>query len=195
MAENFEQTTVATDTVATVEHPAEAHAYVESSALGLTSSAWVALAMIGVIAILIWKKVPAVIGGALDKKIHQIRAQLDEAASLRAEAEAIKAEYEAKAAAAAQEAQAIVAQARSDADAIIAKATADSNALIERRGRIAEEKIAAAERGAIAEVRAKAAEVAAEAASRLIADNHGAANDRVLIDSAISGIGTSTRLN
>ena len=40
---------------------------------------------------------PAAIGKALDKKIAAIRDQLDEAAALRKEAEALKAEYEAKA--------------------------------------------------------------------------------------------------
>jgi F-type H+-transporting ATPase subunit b len=64
----------------------------------------VALAMLVVMAILVWKKVPAAIGRALDKKIAGIREQLDEAAQLRAEAEAIKAEYEAKAAQAGAEA-------------------------------------------------------------------------------------------
>ena len=63
--------------------PAEHHA--EPTAFGLTPPMWVALAMVAVFAILLWKRVPALIGKALDRKIAGIREQLDEAATLRAE--------------------------------------------------------------------------------------------------------------
>jgi len=171
---------------------AAGHHTPDPTALGMDATGWVALAMLAVIGIMLWKKVPAAIGGALDKKIAGIRTQLDEAASLRAEAEAIKAEYQAKAAAAAKEAEAILAHARDEADQIVAKAKTDASSLIERRGRMAEDKIAAAERTAIAEVRAKAADAAAAAAAALIAKGHDAAADKALVDRAISGIG---RLN
>jgi F-type H+-transporting ATPase subunit b len=173
-------------------HTEAAHHAPSPSALGFDATGWVAIAMLAVIAIMIWKKVPAAIAGALDKKIAGIRAQLDEAASLRAEAEAIKTEYQAKAAAAAKEAEAILAHARDEADQIVAKAKSDAGNLIERRGRMAEDKIAAAERAAIAEIRAKAADAAATAAATLIAKGHDATADKALIDRAISDIG---RLN
>lgn len=178
--------TDAAATTATVEHaaPAAEH-HADPVGLGMNATAWVSLAMIVVIALLLWKKVPAAIGGALDKKIATIKAQLDEAASLRAEAEALKAEYEKKAAAAAREAGEIVAHARSEAEAIVAKAKEDASALIERRGRMAQDKIAAAERTAVAEVRAKAAAAATAAAAALIADAHDKDADKALVDQAI----------
>lgn len=178
-----------TDSTATVAHeasPAEHH--VDPTALGLNATAWVSLAMICVILLLLVKKVPALIGSSLDKKIDTIRAQLDEAAALRAEAEAIKAEYERKSAAATKEAADIVAHARSEADAIVERAKADASALIERRTRMAEDKIAAAERSAVAEVRAKAASAAAAAATALIADAHDASVDKALVDQTIGGL-------
>src|SRR5687767_3085185 len=70
----------------------------EPTVLGLGGAWFVAAAMLAVFALLIWKKVPSTIGKALDKKIGAIRQQLDEAAQLRAEAEALRSEYEAKAA-------------------------------------------------------------------------------------------------
>lgn len=164
--------------------------HIDPTALGMTATAWVSLAMVVVIVLLLWKKVPAIIGSSLDKKIAAIRANLDEAAALRADAEKIKAEYEAKAKAAANEADAMLAHARSEADAIVAQAKADASALIERRGKMAEDKIAAAERGAIAEVRAKAASAAAAAAASLISQNHNAKADKALVDQAIEGLGT-----
>src|SRR5688572_13559652 len=87
------------ETHATTEaHGGAAGHHVEPTAFGLTPPGWIALAMIAVFAILLWKRVPALIGRALDKKIAGIREQLDEAATLRAEAEALKAEYEARSA-------------------------------------------------------------------------------------------------
>lgn len=178
------------ETTATVEHAPAAEHHVDPTALGLNATAWVSLAMIVVIALLLAKKVPAVIGGALDRKIATIKAQLDEAASLRAEAEALKAEYEAKSAAAAKEADEIVAHARGEAEAIVAKAKVDATALIERRSRMAQDKLAAAERAAVAEVRAKAAAAATAAATALIEAGHDKAADKPLIDQAIAGIGS-----
>lgn len=169
----------------TVEH------HVDPTALGMTATAWVSLAMVIVILLLLWKKVPAIIGSSLDKKIASIRANLDEAAALRADAEKLKAEYEAKAQAAAREAEEMLAHARSEAQAIVEQAKVDAGALIERRGKMAEDKIAAAERGAIAEVRAKAASAAAGAAAVIIAQRNDAKTDKVLIDSAIDSLGTA----
>ncbi len=180
--------TTAAEAVGSAEH------HVDPTALGMNATAWVSLAMIFVILILLWKKVPAVIGASLDKKIAGIRAQLDEASSLRADAEALRAEYEGKARAAAGEAETMLAHAREEAESIVAQARIDAASLIERRGKMAEDKIAAAERTAISEVRAKAASVAASAAATLIAQRHDAAADQALVDSTITGLGT-TRLN
>ena len=168
--------------------------HVDPTAIGMNATAWVSLAMIVVIVLMIWKKVPAIIGSSLDKKIASIRANLDEAAALRADAEKIRAEYEAKAKAAAKDVEDMLAHARSEAEAIVSQARADAASLIERRGKMAEDKIAAAERGAIAEVRARAASAAATAASALIAERHDAKADKPLVDDAIASLG-GVRLN
>jgi F-type H+-transporting ATPase subunit b len=163
--------------------------HAEPAALGLDATAWVALAMLVVIGIMLWKKVPAAIGKALDKKIAGIREQLDEAARLRAEAEAIRAEYEAKAAAAGAEAETMLERARHEAEGIRAQAEQDAANLIERRTRMAEDKIAAAERSALDQVRAQAVAAAAAAAERLIREQHDAAADRTMVDQTIAGLG------
>lgn len=194
VAENLSHA-ASSETMAATQAHGGAGEHADPTALGLNATAWVALAMLAVIGIMIWKKVPALIGSALDKKIAAIRLQLDEAAKLRAEAEALKAEYQAKAKAAAGEAEAILAHAREEAETIVAQARTDAAALIERRGKMAEDKIAAAERAAIAEVRATAANAAAAAATKLIAERHDGSADKALVDQTIAGIGTSTRLN
>jgi F-type H+-transporting ATPase subunit b len=174
---------------ASTEHSGE-HAYVPGPyALGLDSTGWVALAMIAVIALMLWKKVPALIGRQLDGKIAAIREQLDEAAKLRAEAEALKAEYEAKAKSAEADAAAMREHAHEEAQQIVAKAEADAADLMTRRAKMAEDKIAAAERSAIAEVRARAASAAAAAAAELVAQRHDAAADKSIVDRTIAGLG------
>jgi len=168
-------------------HGAVPHA--DPQALGLDATAWVALAMLVVIAIMLWKKVPAAVGKALDRKIETIRNQLDEASRLRAEAEALKAEYGARLSAAGAEAEALLKQARHEADLVVEQAKADAEALVERRQRMAEDKIAAAERAAVAEVRARAANAAAAAAAALIAEKHDAKADKGLVDQTIAALG------
>ena len=165
---------------------AEGHA--EPGVLGLDSYQWVALAMSVLIAVFIWKKVPGIITGGLDTKIAAIRSALDEAKTLRAEAEALRAEYAAKIASAEKDAEAMLAGAREEADAILAKAEADSEVMVARRQKMAEDKIAAAERAAIAEVKAKAVTAAAAASRRLIAERHDGAADKKLADEVIASL-------
>lgn len=167
--------------------------HAEPAFLGINAGGFVALSMMAVIAIMLWKGVPKAIGRALDNKIASIRIHLDEAAKLRAEAEALRAEYQAKAASAQSKADAILAHARAEAEVILADAKTHTEQLIQRRARMAEDKIAAAERAAIAEVRATAADAAARAAAALIAERHDADSDKALVDKTIAGLGQ--RLN
>jgi F-type H+-transporting ATPase subunit b len=134
--------------------------HAEPTALGLAADGWVAMAMLVLFALMIWKGVPAAIGRALDRKIAGIRQQLDEAAQLRAEAAGI-----------------------------ISQAESDAAALVERRTRMAEDKIGAAERAALDQVRARAASVAAAAAERLIRERLDAGVDKALVDATIAELG------
>lgn len=148
----------------------------------------VAIAMALVIALMLWKKVPAAIGKSLDAKIAAIREQLDEAKALRAEAEALKTEYEAKSKAATKDAEAIVARANEEAEAIVTKAAADAKALVARKKAMAEAKIEAEARAAMDEIKATAASAAAAAAAAIIAEKGDAAMDAKLTDEAIASI-------
>ena len=174
---------------AIVTAPGAAEHHEEATLYGLNGTVVVSLAMLVFIAILLWKKVPGVVTGALDKQIADIRRQLDEAKTLRAEAEALRDSYTAKIADAENAAGAMLEHAQAEADALIAKANVDAAELVDRRGRMAEDKIAAAERAALAQVRAHAADAAARAATALIAERHDAGADRALVDRTISGLG------
>lgn len=175
-----------------------AEAYTEVDATGVAHSdpeLWgqapyqiVGWAMLLLILIMVWKKVPRAIIGGLDKKIADIRDQLDEAKKLRAEAEMLRDEYAAKIVDAEKDAEAMVEHARNEADAILVRAEEDSKVMIELRRRMAEDKIAGAERAALADVRERAAQAATTASRHLIAKNHSADSDMELADSLISSI-------
>jgi len=169
--------------VATVEHGGGA-SHEAPNFMGLEAPWFIALAF----AILAWKRVPAAIGRALDTKIALIRDQLAEAESLRTEAEALRAEYEKKAKSVEKDRKALLERAKHEADEIVAKAKADAEAMVERRTRMAEDKIAAEERQAIEGLRAAAATAATRAAARLIAERHDAKTDEQLVDQAIKEI-------
>ncbi len=176
---------------ANVSEPGAEHV-AEATALGFNTTGWVGIAALVVLIGMLIVKVPAKIAASLDKQIAGVRAQLDEAKALRAQAETLRAEYEAKAKAAEADAATMRQHAQQEANQIIAKAKRDAEELMERRTKRAEDKIAAAERNAIAEVRALAAETATRAAATLIAEHHDAGADKAMIDRSISGLG---RLN
>jgi len=172
-------------------HDAASEHHVENAAFGisfLTPGFFVALAMIVVILIMLRAGVPKIIAGILDGRIAEIRKQLDEAAKLRAEAEALKKSYEKKAREADKEIAELKASADKQAKEIVARAKDDAKAMVARHQAMAEGKIAAAERAASDEIRARAASAAAAAAGTLIADKHDASADAKLVDEAISGI-------
>ena len=87
----------------------------------------------------------------------------------------------------------MIERARAEADGIVARPRADAAALVERRTRMAEDKIAAAERAAIDEVRAKAAPAAAAAAEALIRDKLDAGADKAMVDATIAELGRGAR--
>ena len=176
------------DTLTLLAAAAEKAGKVEPAALGIDSYQWVAIAMLVLLGVFVWKKVPGLITGGLDAKIEQIKNQLDEAKALRAEAEQLRDEYAAKMADAEQHSEAMVENAKRDADEIVAKAEKDAQLMVARRQRMAEDKIAAAERDAVEEVRTKAVEAAAAASRKLIADRHDATADKALADEVISSL-------
>jgi F-type H+-transporting ATPase subunit b len=130
---------------------------------------WVGIGILVFLALLLWKRVPALVGKSLDARAASIAKELEDAHRLRKEAEALLSEYRKKADAAEQEAGAIVAEAKAEATRFAAESQNTIKAQIERRGKQAEDKIAQAEAQAVAEVRALAADAAIVAAEKLIA--------------------------
>ncbi len=147
---------------------------------------WVLIAFILVLALGFWKKVHSAAGNALDGRAAKIKEQLDEARRLREEAQAMLAEYQRKQRDSLQEAEGIVAQAKSEAERLAVQAAKDLEATLERRQRLALDKISLAEAKAIAEVRSIAVDVAIAAARQVIVEQLDQQRAGGLIDQAIA---------
>ena len=150
---------------------------------------WATISLFVFLGVVIYLKVPGMIGKALDGRIKAIEGELAEAERLRQEAKFLLEEYEAKRQAATTEAEGIVAAAREEAFRLTAEAKTSLEMLITRRAKAVEEKIAQAESQAIAEVRARSADVAVEAA-RVLLTKQMSQKGGALIDAAIKDVGS-----
>lgn len=138
------------------------------------------------VGILVWKKVPALLGGMLDQRAAQIKADLDEARALREEAKALLASYEKKQKEVQEQSARIIASAKDEAEAAAKAAKADLALSITRRMTAAGEQIASAEAAAIAQVRNQAINVAIAAAGEVLAKQSTPASAAASIDAAIA---------
>ncbi len=138
---------------------------------------------------LLYFRVPKLIAGLLDKRIDQIKVDLEEARLLREEAQTILASYERKHREVQEQADRIVATARDEALGAAEQAKAELAASIARRLANAEEQIASAEQAALREVRDRAVTVAVAAAAEVLAKQMTAERSGALVDEAIDEVG------
>ncbi|MGB0913861.1 MAG: F0F1 ATP synthase subunit B [Phaeobacter italicus] len=139
--------------------------------------------------VLVYFKVPGILGGLLDKRAEGIKSELDEARALREEAQALLASYDRKQREMQAQASQIVANAKDEAAAAAVQAKADLKASIARRLAAAEDQIASAEAGAVKDVRDRAIVVAVTAAQSVIASQMTAKAAGELIDASIEEVG------
>jgi len=146
---------------------------------------WTAVAFVIFVALLFRPEKKALLG-ALDGRIEQIRAEVEEAQRLREEAQTLLASYQRKQREAAQEAEEIVKQARAEAE-LHRKETETAMAdLLKRPEAAAVEKIAHAEAAAVQEVRDIAIDLAIAATQKILAEKvTGGLSDK-LVDKAIA---------
>lgn len=134
------------------------------------------------------RKLWGAIAGILDKRAATVRAELDEAARLRTEAEAMLKDATAQREQAAQDAQRMLDNARTEAARVSQAARTEAEAAGKRRERMAMDRIAAAEKAAVTDVQRAAAELATRAAETILAEDFGADRDAGLIDHSIQGL-------
>ncbi len=128
------------------------------------------------------------IAATLDKRIAAIRAELDEAARLRREAEAMLAEAQAQRRQAIEQAQQLLAYAHDEANRLSASMAADAATAASRREKMALDRIAAAEKAVVADLRIAAIDLATGAAEHVLAATFTPEADAALIDRSIADL-------
>ncbi len=158
-----------------------------------TPEFWVAVSFVLFAGLVIYMGVPGKLTAALDARSERIANELAEANRLREEAQALLSEYQHKRKEAEAEAASIIALAKSEAEAYAAETRRKLAETVERRTRMAEQKIASAETLAVKEVQSAASELAIAAASDLIAEEAKGAKGAKLVDDSIAAL--KTQLN
>jgi len=146
------------------------------------------LGLVVFIGILIYFKVPGMIGGMLDTRAEGIQSELDEARTLREEAQTLLASYERKQREVQEQADRIVTAAKEEATIAADQARADLDVSLARRMASAEDQISNAQAAAIKDVRDQSITIAIAAARAVIADKMTAAQSNGLIDGAINEV-------
>jgi F-type H+-transporting ATPase subunit b len=145
---------------------------------------WVLLAVVAFV-IGVWKPARRAILGRLDARAVRIRDELETARRLREEAQQALAGYQKQQREAAAEAEAIIAHAKAEAERIAAQAARNLEETLERRQRLAAERIAQEEAKALSEIRAITVDVAISAARQVIVAELDEQRGAALIDAAI----------
>jgi F-type H+-transporting ATPase subunit b len=148
---------------------------------------WVAVAFV-IFVVVAGKPIARALASALDARATKIKAQLDEARSLREEAERLLAEHQRQQREALKEAEAMIAHARGEAERLRREGAANLEAALARREKMALEKIAQAEAQAVADVRNQAVDIATAVAARLLRESVDKGRGEALIDAAIADL-------
>ena len=146
---------------------------------------WTGLALLVFLALMLGLGVHKAAGKALDSKAAKIQADLDEAKTLREEAQALLSSLKAQREQTETLAAEMLANAKVEAKRFEVEAKAKLEEQIKRRQELAERRISNAEAQASAEVKAAAAELASQMAEGVLAQRIAGAKSDPLIDVAM----------
>jgi F-type H+-transporting ATPase subunit b len=149
----------------------------------------VTLGFLVFVGVLIYYRVPNMIGQKLDERAIRIKAELDEARALRDEAQTLLAGYERRQKEVRDQAADIVTAARAEAERAAETAKEEIRRSLARRMQTATEQIAAAEQAAVRQIRDEAVTIAVAAAGDVLRGSIKAADANKLIDAAIAEVG------
>jgi F-type H+-transporting ATPase subunit b len=153
---------------------------------------WVVLAFF-LFFLLFGRKLWAALTGMLDQRAVSVRAELDEAARLKSEAEAMLKQAEATRLKAQSDAKAMIEGAAAEAARVAEATRVEAETAARRREQMALDRIDAARKQAVDEVRTAAAEVATVAARQVIAEGLSTEAGAALIDQAITRLPAALR--
>ena len=146
---------------------------------------WVLVAFIGFVGVLVYFKVPGMVTKGLDARAEKIKADLEDADALLKEAQDLLASYQKKQREAADEAQEIKARAKEEGKRIVENGRARLEDSLQRREKLAVDRITQAEASALDEIRARTVDIALDATRDLLADNLSDHKANAMLDDAI----------
>jgi F-type H+-transporting ATPase subunit b len=153
----------------------------------ITGTFWVTIAVLAFLGVF-GRKIALPVNNMLDGRAAGIRAALDEAAQLKAEAQTMLADAKRRQEQAIADAQAILASAHAEATRMAEELAKEAEATAKRRKHMAQERIAAAEKAALQEVSNIAVDVATAAVAQLLRNGFAADENDSMIDHAIAGL-------
>ena len=146
---------------------------------------WVLVAFIGFVGVLVYLKVPDMVTKGLDARAEKIKADLEDADALLKEAQGLLASYQKKQREAADEAQEIKARAKEEVKRIVESGRARLEDSLQRREKLAMDRITQAEASALDEIRDRTADIALDATRDLLANNLSDHKANAMLDDAI----------
>ena len=156
--------------------------------MNLDPTAWVAVSFF-LFVLAIFRPAKKAILSGLDKKIDQIKAEIEEAQELREEAEALLASYHRKQREALQEAEAIVSRAQDDATRLRREAEGSIEAALKRQEELATEKISQLEAAAVSRIKNTAVDLAIDATEKVLEDRLAGKKGKELAEGSIAELG------
>ncbi len=148
---------------------------------------WVAISFVIFCALCV-KFAGKAITGALDKKIAEIKAEIDTAERLKAEAQALLSEFQQKQQDAEKAAAQIIEQAKASALAVQKSAEAELSESMERREAQLRERLKRIEEKAIADIQNHAADLAMQATREIVTKTLDEKASTKLVDQAIQSV-------
>ena len=144
---------------------------------------WTMLAFFALMGLLIYFKIPALIGGQLDKRAQKIETDIRDAEKLCEEAQDLLSRYERKQKDAMKEIEHIMAAAKDGAKILTQQGKEKLVASLARREKMAMDRIAQVEAQAVDDVRQLAVDISMDAAHELISAQAVTKGDKLVSDS------------
>ncbi|MFN3827481.1 MAG: hypothetical protein ACK4NR_07635 [Micavibrio sp.] len=148
---------------------------------------WVLVSFV-IFAIGFWKLGLKQMTGKLDRRIDEIRKEIETAESLRIEAQELLAQYQRKQRDAAHEAETIIETARKHAAEIQKQAEADLAEVLSRKEAQLKDRLKRMEDMALMEIKSYAAELSVKATAEIIAKQIDARTSERLVDQSIKAV-------
>ena len=155
--------------------------------LSHNTTAWVAMSFVLLVALLV-KVARSKINAVLDDKIAQIKAEIETAERLKAEAQALLADFQQKQREAEKAAEDIIEAGRKSAEGVFKMAESDLAESMERREAQLADRLKRIEEKAIADIQDHAADLAMQATREIVVKTLDEKTSGKLVDQAISSV-------